>query len=166
MPDRHQVWAFCISYVRLQFCLCFGHLHYQEFVWLLPASYIFLLYNHRRTESGISDVKRASVCALVSHQSCRGLYFAGSAITKNGCPPQTPRWGRHKSFWTSLMIYKGSVWTWRLICHFSKVSRFWCKFQGPWWGSNVCAFSMWLYFQKLHRDISPLLQRECFVLSM
>jgi len=32
MPDRHQVWAFCISYVGLRFCVCFDHLHYREFV--------------------------------------------------------------------------------------------------------------------------------------
>jgi len=94
MPDRHQVWAFCISYVRLQFCLCFGHLHYQEFVWLLPASYTFLLYNHTHTESGMSDVKRGSMCAMIGHQWCGGLYFTGAAISTDGCSPQTPRRGR------------------------------------------------------------------------
>jgi hypothetical protein len=43
MSDRHQVWAFIITYVGLRFCLCFGHLHYREFVWLPPASYIFVM---------------------------------------------------------------------------------------------------------------------------
>jgi hypothetical protein len=133
MADRHKVWTFCISYVGLRFCLCFGHLHYREFVRLLPTSYIFLLCNHRRTKSGVFNVKRWSVCALVGHQWCGGLYFAGATILTDGCPPLPPRLGRHKSFWTSLMLYKGLVWTWRLIGHFSKVSKFWCKFEGPWW---------------------------------
>jgi hypothetical protein len=50
--------------------------YYREFVWLLPASYIFLLYNYSRAESGMSDVKRGSMCALVGHQWCGGPYFA------------------------------------------------------------------------------------------
>jgi len=145
---------------------CFRHLHYREFVWLLFDSHIFLLCNHRRTESGTPDVKRESVCALVGYQWCAGLYFAGAAILTDVCPPQTPMRGRRKSFCTSLRLYKGLLSTWRLIVHFSKVSRFWWMFEGPWWRSNLCAVSMWLYYQKLHRDISPLLQRECSVLSM
>jgi hypothetical protein len=124
------------------FCLCFEHLHYRDFVWLLPASYIFLLCNRKRTESGTPDVKRGSECALVGYQWCVGLYFAGAAILTDGCPPQTPKRGRYKSFWTSLMLCKGLVSTWRLIVHFWKVSRFWWMFEGPWWRSNLCAVSM------------------------
>jgi hypothetical protein len=56
-------------------------LHYREFVWLLPASYKFLLCNSKRSESGSSDIKRGSVCALVGNHWCGGLYFA-CAITR------------------------------------------------------------------------------------
>jgi hypothetical protein len=35
---------------------------------------IFLLCNYKRTDSGMSDVKRGSVCALVGYQWCGGLY--------------------------------------------------------------------------------------------
>jgi hypothetical protein len=40
-----------------------------------------------------------SVCALVSYQRCRGLYFGGAAIPSDGCSLQTSRLDRHKSFW-------------------------------------------------------------------
>jgi hypothetical protein len=90
-------------------CVCFLH--------------IFLLYNRKRMETGTLDVKRGSVCALVGYQWCGGLYSARAAISTDGCPPQTPRLGRHKSFWTSLKFYKALVSTWRLIGHFSKAGR-------------------------------------------
>jgi hypothetical protein len=87
MPDRHKIWAFCISCVGLRFCLCLGHLHYREFLLLVPACYIFLLCNHRRTESGTPDVKRGSMCASIGHQWCGGLYFTGAAVLTDGCQP-------------------------------------------------------------------------------
>jgi hypothetical protein len=58
----------------LRLFLCFEHLHYGDFVWLLPVSYILLLYNRKRTEPGTPDVKRGSECALVSYKWCGGLF--------------------------------------------------------------------------------------------
>jgi hypothetical protein len=129
MPDRHQVWS-CVFLIWASILPVFRTLHYRDFVWLIPVSCIFMLCNHRRTESGMSDVKRGSVCSLVGYWCWGGLYFTGAAVLTDGCPPRTPRRGRHKSFWISLMLYKGLVWTWRLIGHFSKVSRFWWMFEG------------------------------------
>jgi hypothetical protein len=139
MPDRHQVWAFCISYVELRFLPMFRTF---TFSWVcvtsaLPASDIFFLCNRKRTESGTPDVKRGSVCALVGYQWCGELHFAGAAISTDGCPPQTPRRDRPKSFWTSSVLYKMLVSTWRLIVHFSKAGRFWRMFEGPWWRWNI-----------------------------
>jgi hypothetical protein len=122
--------------------LCSNAYFIYSYLWLLPASYIFLLYNRKRTESGTPDVKRGSVCVLVSYQWCGGLYFAGNAISTGGCPPQTPRLDRHKSFWTLLRLYRGLISIWHLIVHFSKVGTFWWMFEGPWWRSNLRDISM------------------------
>jgi len=44
---------------------------------------------------GTPDMKLWLVCALLNYEWCGGLYFAGAAILSDGCPPQTPRQGRH-----------------------------------------------------------------------
>jgi hypothetical protein len=63
---------FYISRVELHSCLHFEHSHYHDFEWLLPVSCIFWLYNRKGTESGTPDLKRGSVCALVSYRWCGG----------------------------------------------------------------------------------------------
>jgi hypothetical protein len=76
---------------------------------LLPTYFCYVIINVRNLET--SDEKCGLVCALVGYQWCKGLHFTGATILTDGYLLQTPKWDRHKSFWTTLMLYKGLVLT-------------------------------------------------------
>jgi hypothetical protein len=89
---------------------------------LLPAYFCQVIVNLRNLERPMQSASRCAPWWVTS--GAEDSYFAGAAISTDGCPPQIPRRGGHKSFFTSLRPYKGLVSMWHLTFHFSKVSRF------------------------------------------
>jgi hypothetical protein len=80
---------FCVG---LRLVQCCEHFHYHDFVWLLLATCIVLLYNHIRTEVWKTCVNCEMVCALDNCQWCGETCFAGAAISVDEYLPQIPRW--------------------------------------------------------------------------
>jgi hypothetical protein len=92
MLDRRQVYATCGGLRLVQY---YEHLHFHGFVWLLLVICIILLYNHVSTEIWKPCANRELMCALENFQWSGESYFAGAAISVDGCLPQTSRYGKH-----------------------------------------------------------------------
>jgi hypothetical protein len=87
---------------------------------LLPAYFVCIIvdvWNLERPESTFGLFAPWLVTSGAGDSVLQALQFQNMADRR-----KLPR-GAGKSFWTSLMLYKGSVLIWRLIVHFSKVSR-------------------------------------------
>jgi len=86
--------------VKLHFVICCEHLHFNYFIWPLPAACIVLNQNRIIKEFWKLCTNFRPVCALINYQLCGWLCFENYAITKDGCPPRIPMRYRHRSLWT------------------------------------------------------------------
>jgi hypothetical protein len=84
--DRHQVWVFYVFGVGLYLFLCFEHSHHHDFVWFLPVSCMFSLWNHTHTEYGTPHACNGSVSSFP--WTCSSGFRTGSVRGVESCPNQ------------------------------------------------------------------------------
>jgi hypothetical protein len=82
--DRHKVQVSYVFCVWLSLVQCREHMNLHDFVWILLAASIILLYNNKNAVCWKLYVIRKLVCALKNCSRCGEPYFAGDAISLDG----------------------------------------------------------------------------------
>jgi hypothetical protein len=83
--DYHQVQVSYIFYIWLHLVLYREHVRSHDFVWLLLASCIILLYNRIHMKGSKLCANRGPVWTFENFKWCAEPYFAGAVILRGMC---------------------------------------------------------------------------------